>query len=68
MPETINLKRAQPVSWASFWRFDQSEGGNLPISSSLLLLGFVFSSKTLRLNRPLTGPCFHLRRPVLLNR
>ena len=39
---------------------------NLPISSSLLFLGFVFSFKTLRLNRPLTVPYFYLRRPLLL--
>ena len=30
-----NLKPAQPVSWALFWRFDQSEAVNFPNSSSL---------------------------------
>ena len=50
--KTSNLNRAQPVSWASFSRFDQSEGVNL-VSSSLLFLGFVFSFKTLRLDRAL---------------
>lgn len=55
--KTLNLNRAQPVSWASFSRFDQSEGVNLPISSSLLFLAFVFSFKTLRLDRPLNAAC-----------
>ena len=38
-----NLKRAQPVFWASFWLFGQSEGVNLAISSSLSFFSFVFS-------------------------
>ena len=32
------LKRAQPVSWALSWLFDQSEGMYLPSSPSLLFV------------------------------
>ena len=42
LKKTWNTDRAQPVYWTFFSRFDQSEGVNLPISSSPLLLGFVF--------------------------
>ena len=35
------LKRAQPVSWGSFWRLGESEGVYLAVSSSLLF----FASK-----------------------
>ena len=38
---------------ASVWIIDQSEGANLPISASILLLGFVVGFNTLRLYAPL---------------
>ena len=59
--KTKNLNQAQPVSWASFSRFDQSWGVNIRISSSLLFLTLVFCFKALRLDRPLPGNTLHIK-------
>ena len=49
--QTIKRKRPQPVSWALFWLFSQTQGVHLLLIYHLRFC-FVFSFKTLRLCSP----------------